>query len=344
MTDPETPDDGKRPEAPSGPAQPAEAKPAAPKAGVPGPGPARPEPAKATVIRPDAGRTAPPPSPALPPDTKPLSQRGPRVVLTALGFVLAFAGIAYVWYELQALPRPDGVMAARVASLEGEMRALLQRVDALEKRPAPDVKPLEARVAALERRPAGAAAPAAVDLAPLEARIAALEKQPAAAADLGPIEAKVAAAEEASRRALALQGAAAALDAGRPLGTIAGAPPALARFATTAPPTLASLRLEFDEAAAAARAASVPAEPEGFAARVWQRVAGLVTVRRGPEVLVGSPAAYTLGVARQRLDIGDLPGTLAALDRLDPAAGAAMKPWRDKAQALLDARAALVAG
>jgi hypothetical protein len=151
-------------------------------------------------------------------------------------------------------------------------------------------------------------------------------------------------AEAAASRALALQGAAAALEAGRPLGVIAGAPPGLARFAAAAPPTLAGLRQDFAAAASSAQAASQPAEPEGLGARMWQRVAGLVTVRRGADVLVGSPAAYTLGIARQRLDAGDLAGAVAALDGLDPAAAAAMAAWRGRAQSVLDARAALAAG
>ncbi|MDE2576616.1 MAG: hypothetical protein KGL55_15040, partial [Rhodospirillales bacterium] len=111
-----------------------------------------------------------------------------------------------------------------------------------------------------------------------------------------------------------------------------------------APPTPARLRQEFPAVAAQALAASRPSTAGlSFAARMWQRVAGLVTVREGGHVLVGPPASVPLEAARTRLDAGDLAGAVAALDGLDKAAAAAMAPWRARAQALLDARAALAA-
>jgi hypothetical protein len=147
-------------------------------------------------------------------------------------------------------------------------------------------------------------------------------------------------AERASRAAQ-WQRAAQALLAGQKLGSLPGAPPALARFATEAPPTEASLRLSFPAAAAAARQASRPDAHAGFGARALQRVESLVTVREGDRVLVGAPAAPILEAARQKLDAGDLAGAVRALDGLDAAAAAAMSGWRGQAQALLDARAAL---
>src|SRR5262249_33527695 len=139
---------------------------------------------------------------------------------------------------------------------------------------------------------------------------------------------RIQSAEAAARRALALQAAAAALEAGRPLGTIPAAPPALVRFATAAPPTEASLRRDFAPAAAKAEAASTPAAPAGTMGQIWQRVSSLLTIRRGHAVLVGSSAAVVLGEARQLLDGGDLTGAIAALDALDQGAAAAMAPWR----------------
>ena len=71
---------------------------------------------------------------------------------------------------------------------------------------------------------------------------------------------KLAALEGRTARLAALDGLQAALTAGQPLGQalarIEQPPPALARFGNTAPPTEASLRLSFEAAAQAARAAS----------------------------------------------------------------------------------------
>lgn len=139
-----------------------------------------------------------------------------------------------------------------------------------------------------------------------------------------------------------IQRAQAALDDGRPLGPIPDAPPALARFADTPPPTLSSLRAAYPAAAHAAREASDGAEPStGFLAGMWSRVQSLITVEQGNRVLVGSPASRILARARSLLEDGDLPGALGALDQLDPAAKRAMAGWIGQAQALVEARAAL---
>ncbi len=198
--------------------------------------------------------------------------------------------------------------------------------------------------------------PPSVNLQPLEARIAALEQKPQApavdpalatrvdalAASLKTTEQRATAAESSAARAARLEQVAAALRDGKPLGTLPGAPPALARFATEAPPTEAQLRLDFSKAAAAALAASQPpAAGLSLGQRVLRNVQSLVTVRQGDRVVLGPPASETLGTAQQRLDAGDLAGAVAALDALDPAAAAAMAGWRERAQSLLDARAAL---
>ncbi len=111
-----------------------------------------------------------------------------------------------------------------------------------------------------------------------------------------------------------------------------------------APPTEPALRLSFGKFADLAEAASKPS-PDGhpFVERMWMQAQTLVTVRQGDHVLVGAPAAITLEAARGKLEAGDLAGAVAGLAPLDPAATKAMKPWRDDAQALVDARAALAA-
>ncbi len=141
-----------------------------------------------------------------------------------------------------------------------------------------------------------------------------------------------------------LQEAATALAAGHPLGSIPDAPPALAQFATNPPPTEASLRLSFDAAAAASAKAGLPIPANApFWQRVWARAQQSVTVRQGAHVVVGDPINGVLQQSRQRLDAGDVAGAVKALDPLVGPAAAAMAPWRQQAQSLVDARAALLA-
>jgi len=141
-----------------------------------------------------------------------------------------------------------------------------------------------------------------------------------------------------------------ALAAGQPLGaalqSIKDAPPTLARFATVAPPTEAGLKLGFEQAAQQARAASDAAmKPDGSKSSVMQsagqRLSGLVTVRRGEQVVWGDAAEAELERARRALAAGDLELSLTALEKLPPAARKAMEGWADQARALIAARAAL---
>jgi hypothetical protein len=164
-----------------------------------------------------------------------------------------------------------------------------------------------------------------------------LEKQQKQTAD------QVNAIAQKAQLATRLQGAAASLAAGQKVGDIPGAPPALARFANEAPPTEASLRGSFDQYAAAAEKASQPAimDNQDFGSRLWTRAQQAVTIRQGDRVLVGDPVAGVISHAREQLDNGDLAGAVSALKGLAGPAAEAMKPWVDKAQSLLDARAAI---
>jgi hypothetical protein len=139
-----------------------------------------------------------------------------------------------------------------------------------------------------------------------------------------------------ANRVARVQAAELALAAGQPLGDIPGAPAALARFATTKPPTEASLRLAFPAAERAALDVSDP-EVEGkpFLDRVLARTQELVTIRQGDHVIVGDSAAGLLTRARSALTAGDLVSELHG-----PPAGA-MADWLGQAKALLEARAAL---
>jgi hypothetical protein len=130
---------------------------------------------------------------------------------------------------------------------------------------------------------------------------------------------------------------------GQPIGTLPGAPTSLSRFANAAPPTEASLRLSYVDAARKAGAVARPAPAAaGFWDRIWFRVSDLVVIRRGDQVIVGDPAAGVLAHAGRQVDAGDIAGALATLKVLPAATAAAMAGWEAQAQSLVDARAALV--
>ncbi|PPQ34311.1 COG4223 family protein [Rhodopila globiformis] len=166
------------------------------------------------------------------------------------------------------------------------------------------------------------------------------------------LAARVAALEKASggadtvsnqlNRLARIQEATLALAAGRPLGDIPGAPPAVARFAHTAPPTMIQLRELFTQSEHAAIAAKQPDDTSvPLVDRIWQQAQGLVTVHRGENVVVGNPAAVTLGHARDALDAGDLKGAISTVEELKGQPRDAMAGWLKEARSLADARAAL---
>ncbi|WP_114376446.1 COG4223 family protein [Elioraea thermophila] len=238
-------------------------------------------------------------------------------------------------------PRLDD-LAARLAALEGRpvedarVADLAGRLAALEQRPVEDarVPDLAARLAALEAKPVED--PRLPDLA---ARLAALEQRPMQDPRLDALAARLAAAMAAQ----------AALETGRPLGpALAALPPgtqvprALAAFAERSPPTIASLRRSFPEAAKAARELRETVG-EDFWERTGNRITGLVTVRRGGSVVVGDPVATLLAEAEKALEAGDLRGALAALSGLPPGAARAMGGWIAQAESVIAARDDLVA-
>ena len=145
-----------------------------------------------------------------------------------------------------------------------------------------------------------------------------------------------------TERLARLQEASASLRLGQPVGAIDGAPPALARYASVAPPSEAGLRLAFPALAEAANQAARPAaDGRGFWRRVWARMQGVITIRQGDHVIVGNPAAGLLAHAQATLNAGDLTGTVATLSQLPPEAAAPLQDWLAQARGLLGARAAL---
>jgi hypothetical protein len=259
----------------------------------------------------------------------------------------------------QAAPARGTELADRVQKLEArpapDLGPLTARIDALAQRPPVDLGPVNSRIDQLAAQGRDAAAKIGQRLDAIEARIGAVENE--AKQTGASLEQRIASVDaEAKQTAAALgyvrqkaelagrlQRAAAALTAGQKLGDIPGAPPALARFSSEAPPTEAGLRLSFDKYAQAAEKASQPAimDNQDFGTRLWNRAQQVVTVRQGDRVLLGDPVAGVITHAREQLDAGDLEGAVRGLDGLAGPAKAAFQPWIDQARALLDARAAI---
>jgi hypothetical protein len=265
--------------------------------------------------------------------------------------------------DLAPLARRLDALESRPTQPPADLRPIISRLDALETREhpspsaakaePPDLQPLLARIDVLEKSLAERALDAS-KLDALAARVATLTASDPAGVfreqlerldnqlrELTATEAKL---TEASDRAIQLARWRFALDAGQPLGGIQNAPPALARYATTAPPTLASLRLSFPAHARAALAASpLDTADEPFLDRVVARLRDfrLITVRQGDRVVIGSKAETTLEDARALLDAGDLNGAVGAVAALSGPAAEAMAPWLGDARALLAAREAL---
>ncbi len=219
--------------------------------------------------------------------------------------------------------------AGRVAANEAGLAQRGQAIEQLGSRLAQQEQQVGARIGQVEQQ--------------LAQRTQAIEQQGQRLAAVETAAQRVSALEQRAARLAAVDAVQMALDAGRPLGSalrpIADPPRPLARFADAAPPTLAQLRLGFEDAARAALAASEPARSgarvlEGAAARLQ----GLVTVRRGEEVVFGDTAAAEIERARRALEAGELPAALASLSRLSPPARAAMADWIGQAEALGAAR------
>lgn len=249
----------------------------------------------------------------------------------------------------------EGRFTARLTETE---RSLAQRVGEAERQLAQRLADAEAaiapRLAALDKSIADRVETAGKQIderakaqaKELDERLAAQKK--ALDDQLAELNKRVAQAENAERRVgfLAARGSIeSALEAGRPLGQalrrLPGTPPeALRNYADTAPPTEASLRLSFADAARAARAAAEP-QGQGVMDSALARLEGLVTVRRGDQVVVGDTVSGHLEQARRALDAGDLGAAVERLDAMAPQPKEAMSEWLSRARGLLAARSAL---
>jgi len=237
--------------------------------------------------------------------------------------------------RLDRITERQDALAARLQAADAEAlrrtedlaRSVLMRLEAAEKT---EAERIMAAGAALEGRLAGAESA-------LGARMLALEAA----------QARIAGLEARTNGVQAIGALRARLDAGQALGQalapFANPPAALSRFASASPPTEAALRLAFEDAARAARAASEPSrEGQSILESASARLAGLVPIRRGGTIIWGDEAAAALEAARRALEAGDLAGALGKLAPLPQAARAALAAWEAEAQALLAARAAII--
>ena len=307
------------------------------------------------------------------------SGRTPLMVLVAILLLVLVIGGFVTWRQGAATADQLAQMQTQVDALKTQTDSLQARPLPPPPPPLQDLGPIQQRLTALEQKPAPKAELDAAgqqqiaslagrvdgiaarqnqlgtqeqsdivklqqteqaDTAKINEQLASLDTRLTVASKAG---GEISAINQRQARIVQLQAAAAALAAGRPVGAIDSAPPALAQFATKAPPTEASLRLSFDAAAADARKAGQPyTEQTPFLNRMWDRLQSGVVVREGDRVIVGDAISGVLEHARTQLVAGDLPGAVAALDGLAGPAAAAMAPWRAQAQSLIDARAALI--
>jgi hypothetical protein len=239
-------------------------------------------------------------------------------------------------------------MAARPAEASPGSATTAQNSDE------PEIRSLAARLDALARQQAAQAADARFDK--LQAQINALSAHNPAdfsgqldavehrVGELAVSQTKLAGTADQITRLAQVNAAEMALTAGRPLGSIPNAPPALARFATTAPPTEAGLRLGFAAASKQALQVSLPdTEGKPFFDRVLARLQDfrLITVRQGDHVVIGNSTAAILAHARVLLEVGDLSDAIKAVATLTGPPASKMAPWLADATALQSAREAL---
>jgi hypothetical protein len=289
------------------------------------------------------------------------------------------SGLATLNQRVNALEaRLPGSGQTTASAASADLRPLLARLDAIEARVAsmaarptgtqqspatpgdqpagePDVQSLSSRLDALERQQAQQTADAA-KVEALQAKVNTLSAHnPADLSgqldavvhrmdELAANQTKFAGTSDRVTRLAQVDAAEMALATGRPLGSIPNAPPALTRFATTAPPTEAGLRLEF---ATAARQALQVSQPDTAGKPFFDRILArlqdfrLITVREGDHVVIGNSTAAILAHARVLLDVGDLGGATKAVASLSGPPAAKMAPWLADATALQAAREAL---
>jgi hypothetical protein len=299
-----------------------------------------PKPIPDPIPAPIAAPAPPPPPKAAPPKPKPAPPAEKKTggsimpLIGLIAFLVLAAGELYL-YKLHLAQQDD---SAQIAALESQIATIQQSVTQPPPSPTSPAGQANTQTQANLNEKFDA----------LTAQVAAMQNQLATdhgtittiqadSTDLTSLTAKITLLNR-------LESARIALESGQPLGDIPNAPPALAKFATTAPPTQAQLQLAYPAAAAAANNASVDKQDKGS---VWSqalaRVENLVTISNGTHVIIGAPAAAITTQAGEKLNAGDLAGAVSTLTNgLSPTTLAALGDWLPQAQSLLAARAAIV--
>lgn len=242
--------------------------------------------------------------------------------------------------EAAATAAAEGL--ARAEALEEQLQGLAARIEAVAEAPAEADELTLARLQALDGRLEGAAG----RIEALEARLRdALAEVETARARVGE-ETALALSAGQLREALRIGSPfAAELESLRRLAgrdeALAQVLAALETHAAVGVASLPALQASFPEAAARAVTAERAAGAEqDWQALFWNRVSDLVTVRAigEPE---GEGTEAVLARAERRLEAGDLAAAEAELAALQGAAAEAMAAWRSRAQARLEAEAAL---
>lgn len=289
-------------------------------------------------------------------------------VLAAL--VLVAAGAAAAWF-FYFEPRQQQAQQAPLVDPQAEIDAALDDLDARETRLRQQLSGMQPRLDALERSVSqlsrsveeltGRAGQSDAELvAQLGERISRLESQAANATSLAQqvrsLEVTTAAARDAASKisttVLAVGQLVQAAEGGggfvrelaavRAMGgddpEIAQAAAALENYASSGIPTLATLRASFPETAAAVARAEPVTEGDGWADRVVDRLASLVTVRRtGPSAMANEGVDGILARAESAVFGGDLQAAVKALEELRGPPAEAAADWLQQARSRLEA-------
>jgi hypothetical protein len=251
-------------------------------------------------------------------------------ILVLMAFLVLAAGEGFLY--MRQLGQQDD--SAQIAALQSQLASLQQSTAQAQSQPVPANLSSQAE---LDQKFAALTAQVDAMQTQLATDHGALTTVQAANTNVSQLDAKMTLLNR-------LESARIALESGQALGDIPNAPPALAKFATTPPPTQAQLVLAYPAAEAAANAASVDKQDKGT---IWQqavaRVENLVTISNGDHVIIGAPAAAITAQAGDQLNAGDLAGAVATLTNgLSSHTQEALEPWLGQAQSLLAARAAII--
>jgi hypothetical protein len=238
-------------------------------------------------------------------------------------------------------PASDAALAARIAALEAEVKAMTATQLSVGRR---DDEILAAAREARARADASAAAlaeltqkiPAATERSELEAlanRVTAVERSEKAA-ESGDRALRLALAATALNNAVERGDAfAAELASAKALGADAKLVAALEPFAHSGVPSAAALARQFSELAPSLQASGAR---EGVLARLQVNAEKLVRIRRVDEP-AGSDAGATAARAEAKVSRSDIAGAVSELAQLPPAARAPAEAWIKNAQARIAA-------